>query len=139
MDVLMVLRAIGGLVLAALLIWVLARAARRWTPSGGDAGLVRMVDSTALAPATRTSPGVRLVVVDVDGKRLTLGVTGHQVNLLTLGEAPERPAAEPAGEGQDHQDFAGVLENTTAPAASGSVLSPATWRQTLAALRGGRR
>lgn len=91
-------------------------------------------------------------MIEVEGRRLLLGVTEQSVNVLH--------AEEPVAEAAPDEDFAQALESVTwdadiAPvpalhsisrrdlhgrrrqpsALAGSILSPSTWRQTVEALR----
>jgi flagellar protein FliO/FliZ len=71
------------------LLWLL----RRFYHGGGSrqAGLIRIHASAHLAPKER------IVVVEVQGKRLLLGVTPQQINLLArLPDAGEESADSPA-------------------------------------------
>lgn len=90
------LASLGGMVLALVVVvglilalaWVLRR-----LPGGalrGHGGL-KLVASLAVGPRER------VLVVDVGGEQLVLGVTSHQVSLLHRLEQPL--PAEPPGEG----------------------------------------
>ena len=90
-----------------------------------------------------------VVVVDVDGTRFLLGVTEHAVNVLHSSGAPASSTADPETPAQDFATaLAGVTSideaaehrlrprrNQQTAQAGGSILSPATWKQTAAALR----
>lgn len=104
-----------------------------------------------------------VVVVDVDGRRFLLGVTEQSINVLHSGDAPAAPAAEfarslaavsdlpavsvrnsvsarnPLPKGMIGAASFGTASFGGAPfrssALGGSVLSPAIWKQTAAALR----
>lgn len=72
-----------GVVLA--LMWVLHRASRKrfsGKPSGRRAATVEVVGRQGIGGKAS------VVVVDVEGERLVLGVSEHGVNLLTSGQAP---------------------------------------------------
>jgi flagellar biogenesis protein FliO len=95
-----------------------------------------------------------VVVVDADGRRLTLGVTEHGVTVLHDREAPEPapeavPAPEPAHVGFDTV-FATTTQFPTRSAARaaatspathglrrGSILSAETWKRSLAGVKEG--
>ena len=84
-----------------------------------------------------------VTVVSVGSRVLVLGTTEHEVRVLTelepdeleeVAAIPSLPVARPRGA---HRADAPVI--TTAPSKgplTGSVLSPATWRQALAAATG---
>ncbi|MBT1676700.1 FliO/MopB family protein [Curtobacterium aurantiacum] len=72
-----------GVVLA--LMWVLHRASRKrfsGKPSGRRAATVEVVGRQGIGGKAS------VVVVDVEGERLVLGVSEHGVTLLTSGQAP---------------------------------------------------
>jgi flagellar biosynthetic protein FliO len=72
-----------GVVLA--LMWVLHRASRKrfsGKPSGRRAATVEVVGRQGIGGKAS------VVVVDVEGERLVLGVSEHGVQLLTSGQAP---------------------------------------------------
>jgi flagellar protein FliO/FliZ len=104
------------------LLWGLARLARR-PLSGRGAGALHVLARQQL------SRGSSVAVVRVADRALVLGVSDAGVSLLAdadpeLFEEQQAPSARPSG---------GSL--------AGSLLSPGTWRQTVAALRnrGGRK
>ena len=107
-DSLIGLAVIGkvGLVLALILgvIVVGSRLIRRLGVNGSRAGQgVRVISSAAVGQRER------VVVVEVEGTRLVLGVGGGQVNKLHEREAPPPPAAStthPAPTGEGDQGFA---------------------------------
>ncbi|HVL02078.1 MAG TPA: flagellar biosynthetic protein FliO [Dongiaceae bacterium] len=69
-----------GFVLAV--IFGLAWVAKRFNLNGAGTGAgMRVVGATTLGPKEK------LVLVEVDGKRLLLGVTAHQISLLQTGDA----------------------------------------------------
>ena len=145
-----ILRLVVSLAVVIGLLLATMRVARR-TMRSRPGSLVRVVQRQSLS---RTSG---LAVVEVAGRTLVLGTTEHQVSLLVeLDDLAEEPA---------HEEFAAELssaledEATTgsAPAKklravipaperpvpspghlAGSVLSPDTWRQAVAVVRGGR-
>ena len=65
---------LGGFIAVAWLV-------RRWMPQGAQAGLVKVVGTASVGPRER------VVVVEVDGTWLVLGVGGGQVRSLhTMGK-----------------------------------------------------
>lgn len=108
-----------------------------------------------IAVVSRQSLGgkAQLVVVDVEGTRYVLGVTEQGVNVVDRIRSPHQITA-PAGPGPADTE-PGFDADAAEPAAalpddvplrrdrsrrrpdplSGSILSPATWRQTAEALR----
>jgi flagellar protein FliO/FliZ len=118
-----------ALSLAAVLglLWVLQRRLAKGSRAA-RADLVRVVGRQGLGQKAS------VVVVDVDGRRFVLGVTEQSVTVLRDAEAPA--ALTP--------DFEIALQEATddqaipARLGTGSILSPATWRQATAALRHGR-
>lgn len=133
-----------GAVLA--LLWYAQRRLTRSTAKrrGKAADLVTVVG--------RQSVGIKasVVVVDIDGARFVLGVTEHTVSVLHSAGLPSE--AQPA-QTESPDAFAATLagvtnidsangpqlqlrprRNTTVQG-NGSILSPATWKQTAAAIR----
>jgi flagellar protein FliO/FliZ len=112
------------------LMWVLARVARRpLTRAGGPL--------TVLARQQLTR-GAAVAVVRVGERALVVGITEQQVTLLgeTDPEAVVVPAQGPeVREKLSLDDLTGVASGHRT---AGSALSPATWRQAVAALRRGR-
>jgi flagellar protein FliO/FliZ len=149
-----------SLAVVIAIVVVAARLLRRSGIKGPGAGL-RVLDRTGL------SREASVAVLEVDGRRLVVGVTSHGVSLLTdLTEGPRTapplaPSAEAhAGAGADAGAGAGadtmalLADLVPAPRsevaaqadagqtsagrptqAAGSVLSPATWKQGVEALR----
>jgi flagellar protein FliO/FliZ len=74
--VLSLLLILGGFILVAWLV-------RRWMPQGTQAGLVKVVGATSVGPRER------VVVVEVDGTWLVLGVGGGQVRQLHTMNKPQ--------------------------------------------------
>jgi flagellar protein FliO/FliZ len=136
-----------GVVLA--LLWFLHRRITRGSKQRGPAAAITVLGKQAVGQKAS------VVVVDADGMRFVLGVTENNVTVLHSAQAPvaETPAAA----------FAEVLTAVPAPvetapaptaapvaaavrakdlesalvkpgALTGSILSPATWRQAAAAL-----
>ncbi|WIE66557.1 flagellar biosynthetic protein FliO [Curtobacterium sp. MCLR17_036] len=73
-----------GVVLA--LMWVLHRASRKRFTGGRTSG--RRAASVEVVGRQGIGGKASVVVVDVEGERLVLGVSEHGVNLLTSGQAP---------------------------------------------------
>lgn len=67
---------LGGFILVAWLV-------RRWMPQGAQAGLVKVVGATSVGPRER------VVVVEVEGTWLVLGVGGGQVRSLHTMSKPQ--------------------------------------------------
>ncbi|MBG6213580.1 MAG: flagellar biosynthetic protein FliO [Cryobacterium sp.] len=169
MDTLIVaLRVVLSLGVVLGLLWYLQR---RLTKGGGrqkaKADLVVVVGRQAIGQKAS------VVVVDVDGQRLVLGVTEQSVSVLHGSDTPV-PEPATAAPGYTADAFARSLttatsaepvltpplafrprrahgaptrvsattnpDGTIAPSSrlAGSILSPATWQQTAAALRHGR-
>ena len=119
-----------GVVLA--LMWVLHR---RMQKGQFGAGRTRGRRSASLEVVARQGIGGKasVVVVDVDGQRLVLGVAEHGVTLLTSGQAPAPeltivtgPVALPTADAfraeLDRQDEGGAgLPSDTAAAAAAAV------------------
>lgn len=122
------LRLIFSLAVVVGLLLLLARfGAKRFT--GGAGSLVQVVHRQALS---RTSA---VTVVTVGSRVLVLGSTEQHVTVLTELDPEELVTDEEVAEA-----LAGPTDDVTATATlpvgglSGSLLSPATWKQTLAAL-----
>lgn len=133
-----------GAVLA--LLWYAQRRLTRSTAKrrGKAADLVTVVG--------RQSVGIKasVVVVDIDGARFVLGVTEHTVSVLHSADLPsEAQTAQVESPDAFASTLAGVTHidsangpqlqlrprrNTTVQG-NGSILSPATWKQTAAAIR----
>ncbi|WP_110180332.1 flagellar biosynthetic protein FliO [Nocardioides solisilvae] len=142
------LRLVFSLAVVVGLLLLLARLGARRFKGGADA-LVRVVHRQPLSRTTAVA------VVTVGSRVLVLGTTEHQVTVLTeldpeelvgeeLADAEDDGAAGPAGTAYaapgDAAPAGGArrLEPQVAPETTplgGSVLSPATWRQALAALQ----
>ncbi len=71
-----------SLLFVLLLIIVVAAILRRFQPQGGKSAGLKVITSMHLGTKER------LVVVDVDGKQLLLGVTAQQITLLQTLETP---------------------------------------------------
>lgn len=125
------IRLVVSLAIVVGLLIVLARVgSKRFAGQRGD--LVHVVHRQAL---TRTSS---VAVVTVGTRVLVLGTTEQQVQLLTELDPDELEllAESPAALDEAPSDAeAARPAPTTVGSLSGSVLSPATWRQAVAAVR----
>ncbi|MFC5930100.1 flagellar biosynthetic protein FliO [Cryobacterium melibiosiphilum] len=148
MDTLIVaLRVILSLGVVLVLLWYLQKRLSKAARGNQVVNLVTVVGRQVVGAKSS------VVVVDVDGQRLVLGVTEQSVSLLHGGATP---IATEGGTGQ--AEFARLLaaatdgEPGTQPALAtagpaspapgpdaarfvGSILSPSTWQQAAAALR----
>ena len=124
------LRIVFSLTVVLLLMWGLARLARR--PLSGRGGGALSV--LARQPLTR---GASVAVVRVGERAYVLGVTDQNVTLLAEAE-PEaiEAAAHPTHEVREQLPLDAL--SGSGPLA-GSALSPATWRQAATAVLKGRR
>lgn len=82
-------RVVVSLVVVLGLLWMLQRRLTRGSRKNASAHPVTIVTKQAI------SPKASVVIIDVDGSRLLLGVTEHAVSVLQSGDAPE-PAIEAA-------------------------------------------
>lgn len=144
------LRVVVSLAVVVALLWVLQRRLTRGSRASGAAKPVRIVTKQAI------SPKASVVIIDVEGTRLLLGVTEHAVSVLQTTDAPapeEAVAAlETAAEPSSATAFAKTMSSVTGPktaaaftgngqaggALAGSILSPATWKQLASVFRQGR-
>lgn len=149
MDTLIVaLRVILSLGVVLVLLWYLQKRLAKAARGNQVVNLVTVVGRQVVGAKSS------VVVVDVDGQRLILGVTEQSVSLLHGGATPI-----PTEGGTGQAEFARLLaaatdaEPGTAPALTaaglaatptpaptaaryaGSILSPSTWQQAAAALR----
>ncbi|TFD58581.1 flagellar biosynthetic protein FliO [Cryobacterium sp. Hh7] len=150
MDTLIVaVRVILSLAVVLGLLWYIQRRLSRGSRRAGIAQAVTIVGRHGVGQKAS------VVVVDVEGQRLVLGVTEQSVTVLSSATAPPAPeSAEAAVEGANGSAFARVLRavstepptpvslapresDVSAPPArlAGSILSPATWTQAVDALR----
>lgn len=131
-------RLLGSLIVVVGLLLLIARGVNRRfkAPAGAT---VQVVHRQALGR------GQGVAVVSVGTRVLVLGTTEHQVTLLAevepeevgievLDEDTENDAAQTATEAAVPTPF----RTTPGGALAGSVLSPQTWKQTLAAVAGKR-
>lgn len=125
-DLAMTARVGGSLIAVLILVVLVARLARRASHRGPGAGL-------ALLERTGLGKDAAVAVVTVAGRALVVGITPHTVTMLAElapdevsaridRHGPQPPDEPPAAAGLPRQ-------------ASGSVLSPATWKQGVEALR----
>jgi flagellar protein FliO/FliZ len=147
MDTLFVaLRVVLSLAAVLALLWYAQRRITRGKAKGKTAELMTVVGRQGIGLKAS------VVVVDVDGMRFLLGVTEHAVNVLHSTDAPagrataqdESPSDAFAATlaGVTNIDMASATSQALRPRrnaqtvqASGSILSPTTWKQTAAALR----
>jgi len=80
-------RVVVSLVVVLGLLWMLQRRLTRGSRKNASAHPVTIVTKQAI------SPKASVVIIDVDGSRLLLGVTEHAVSVLQSGDVPE-PAIE---------------------------------------------
>ena len=134
----LVLRVVFSLSVVLGLLWLIARVSSRRLRGSSHHSLVRTLVRQPLAR------GSSLAVVTVGQRVLVVGVTEHQVNLLTEldpveldGEAPpvRDPEPEPEPEPEPVPVYEPVPALDAAPrgALAGSVLSRQTWKQAFAA------
>ena len=151
MDTLLVgLRVVLSLAVVLGLLWVMQRRLSRGGRARGASNLVSVVGRQSLGSKAS------VVVVEIDGQRLILGVTEAQVTVLQGGGgagaraesfAQSMTVAEGtglAGSGTDTDtdtepepplEFRPRRKAGQAGRLGGSILSPATWQQTAAVLR----
>ena len=117
------------------LMWMLAKVAKRPLARRGGSTL-------AVVARQQLSRSASVAVIQVAGRALVVGVTDNQITLL--GEADlaalQQPAPQPERRDAVRLDAAGLpaAPPTAASAVTrldGSLLSAATWRQTLNFLR----
>lgn len=134
-------RVIGAVVIVLVLVALSARAARRAGVRGPGAGL-RVIDRAGL------SREASVAVVEVAGRAFVVGVTSHSVNVLSELDAealarakssrqprPGQPKVIRLAGGKDAVSAIPAQTTREPGRGSGSVLSPATWRQGIEALR----
>ena len=137
-----------GVVLA--LLWYLQRRLSRGARALGVANPVTVVGRQPIGQKAS------VVVVEVDGTRLVLGVTEQAVTVLhekylvpatvstldaaisVLGGSQSAPAFARSLAAAEVDDAARVAPPVPSAPLAGSILSPSTWRQTAALLRQGR-
>jgi flagellar protein FliO/FliZ len=128
------LRIFFSLVVVLLLMWGLARLARR-PLSGRGGGVLSVLARQAL---TR---GASVAVVRVGERAYVLGVTDQNVTLLAEAEPAAIEAAIEAAAHPTHEvrEQLSLDALTGAGPLAGSALSPTTWRQAATAVLRGRR
>lgn len=143
-TVVVALRVVLSLAVVLGLLWIAQRRLSRGTRASRGANLVTVVGRQGLGQKAS------IVVVDIDGARLILGVTEQSVTVLHGGETPLEPSGAEAfarsmtdaTRGERELDPPLEFRPRRKPGPSnrlgGSILSPATWQQTVAALRQGR-
>lgn len=149
MDTLLVgLRVVLSLAVVLGLLWVMQRRLSRGGRARGASNLVSVVGRQSLGSKAS------VVVVEIDGQRLILGVTEAQVTVLQGGggagaraesfaqsmTVAEGTGLAGSGTGTDTEpepplEFRPRRKAGQAGRLGGSILSPATWQQTAAALR----
>jgi flagellar protein FliO/FliZ len=150
-TVITAIRVIVSLGVVLGLLWFLQRRITRGAKTKSAGSPVTIVTKQAI------SPKASVVVIDVEGMRLLLGVTEHAVSVLQSSEAPPKPvsaevfadslstAASTAANSQPTAirstglltDF-GLGGKTGQGAMAGSILSPSTWKQMASVFRQGR-
>ncbi len=133
--VLTMLRVVVSLAAVLGVIWYLhRRVSRRQLRTKKKTNPVTVVGKQGIAAKAS------VVVVDVDGRRLVLGVTEHSVNVLHSAEpAPVTEASFAAVLAEADAD-ADPDAHAPAPAAgpvAGSILAASTWKLALTSVRNG--
>ena len=142
-TVFVALRVVLSLAAVLALLWYAQRRITRGKTKGKTADLVTVVGRQGIGLKAS------VVVVDVDGTRFMLGVTEHAVNVLHSGDTPVVHVPSDTSTDAFAATLAGVTNidagsaatalrprrNQPSVQASGSILSPSTWKQTAAALR----
>lgn len=151
MDTLLIaLRVALSLAVVLGLLWFLQRRLTRTGRAKRASELVSVVTRQGI------SPKASVVVVDVDGTRFLLGVTDQSVTVLHSAVAPVEVVEPIAVEADTAAAFVRSMTDAGEPVPAihavpvaprdavpsrvleGSILSPATWRQAVAALHQGR-
>jgi len=124
-------RLVGSLALVVGLLLVIARLAnRRFKAPAGAA--IQVVQRQALGR------GQGVAVVSVGTRILVLGTTEQQITLLAEVEPDEIGLDPTAGDPDEAAPVVPDGASPTAGALSGSVLSPQTWKDAMAAVTGKR-
>jgi flagellar protein FliO/FliZ len=146
-TVITAIRVIVSLGVVLGLLWFLQRRITRGAKTRSAGSPVTIVTKQAI------SPKASVVVIDVEGTRLLLGVTEHAVSVLQSGEAPPKPVsaevfADSLSKAATSQPTAnrstglltdfGLGGKTSQGAMAGSILSPSTWKQMASVFRHGR-
>jgi flagellar protein FliO/FliZ len=145
-TVITAIRVIVSLGVVLGLLWFLQRRLTRGAKSKSSSSPVTIITKQAI------SPKASVVVIDVEGMRLLLGVTEHAVSVLQSGDAPPKPAsaevfADSLSKATSQPtttrgtrlltDF-GLGGKTGQGVIAGSILSPSTWKQMASVFRQGR-
>jgi flagellar protein FliO/FliZ len=126
------LRIFFSLAVVLVLMWALAKVARR--PLAGRGG-----EALSVLARQALTRGASVAVVRVGEKAYVLGVTDQNVTLLAEAEpAAIEAAAHPHHEVREQLPLDNLGPAGTGPLA-GSALSPSTWRYAATALRKARR
>ena len=154
-QVFVALRVLLSLAAVVGLLWVLQRRITRGARTSRTAKLVTVVTRQGI------SQKASVVVIDVEGQRFLLGVTEHSVTVLNTSEivaesvveAPVQASVAVTSSTSARASaavFGEVMSFTTSPiprdvpravlirptgALNGSILSPATWKRAVMALR----
>lgn len=137
----LVLRVVLSLAVVLGLLWLIARVSSRRLRGSSHQGLVRTLVRQPL------SRGTSLAVVSVGERVLVVGVTEHQVNLLTELDPAETlsgdadPGASASGPSVASVATSAARTSEDGPAVTaagseglgGSILSGQTWKQAFAA------
>lgn len=108
------LRVVVSLAVVVGLLWMLQRRLTRGSRASGVAKPVRIVTKQAI------SPKASVVIIEVEGTRLLLGVTEHAVSVLQTSDAPAalEAAVETSSPAASATAFAATLSAVTAPKAT---------------------
>ena len=130
------LRLVFSLAVVIGLLLLIAKISSRRFRGGSDA-MIRVLHRQAISRHNAVT------VVSVGSRVLVLGTTEHEVRVLTelepeeLEETATIAALPPARPRGAHRADAPVITSAPSPGPlTGSVLSPATWRQALSAATG---
>ena len=126
-TVFVALRVLLSLAVVVGLLWVVQRRLTRGRRAPRRSNAMTLVGRQGVGSKAS------VVLVDVDGKRFMLGVTEHSVNVLHAADVPVEEAVEVPAQA-DRPDTA-TRAAAFARAIDDSILSPATWKQTAAAVR----
>ncbi|MEO6944425.1 MAG: flagellar biosynthetic protein FliO [Lacisediminihabitans sp.] len=113
------LRVVVSLAVVVALLWVLQRRLTRGSRASGAAKPVRIVTKQAI------SPKASVVIIDVEGTRLLLGVTEHAVSVLQTSDIPLE--VEASVESSSATAFAATMSSVkTAKPATKAVTTTST-------------
>jgi flagellar protein FliO/FliZ len=115
------LRVVVSLAVVVGLLWVLQRRLTRGSRASGAAKPVRIVTKQAI------SPKASVVIIDVEGTRLLLGVTEHAVSVLQTGDIPVEveAAVEPSSATTFAKAMSSVTPSKAKPASTTAPIKPA--------------